>query len=703
LHLVVDLLIVQWLESGHLPMNFHVNLQLVLATAGTLFSLFLMILIVGYRRRRIFERVLFFLALALFLYYSGLLLFLNASQFYLSGIPSSTAKIIDLLVSVGLVALPALLIHTHLAYGRDQLGMPWRWWHTTIMVFAYVPVVGFGTTILKSGFLNQDRFGGLTGGTYATPNMIWLVATIVVCVALQIVFTRRAMTIAQRSFHSFFAVYFAGIGLLAIRVLIAQNAPLVGTSASTHPVAGGLDHWMLIGVIFSWVLPLAVIVYAIVRYQALGIGSQKSLVYSVSITFLAVLYLSVVRRVSGWAELYFPPEATAGFLLFLLLAFFEPLQRLASRLLRRGFQEQVDRLQKLSAELQREALRGESGRLIEFAEEHIRQEFGLESVRIHLNSTNANAALLDNERRLPIEASRPAWAGQPVRLRLGKPGGEMGELEVVPVGSAISGEAAAALDFLAEQLPAVIELCRVIEQKVALERELDERERMALVGQMAASISHNLKNPLGSMKTILQVQLENSSLPADARRDLSMVLSELDRLSAKLNQLLQYARPTVRASSGAPIRVDIGAVAEQVISLLRHDAERRRASITLNDESGGAVVSGPQEALADILSNLVVNAIEAMPDGGTISVEVTRDAENIQLTVIDDGPGVSNKSRANVFRPFFTTKPSGTGLGLAIVERRVTEFGGSVTCESPVANERGAKFIVRLPTIGIEK
>jgi two-component system sensor histidine kinase HydH len=232
---------------------------------------------------------------------------------------------------------------------------------------------------------------------------------------------------------------------------------------------------------------------------------------------------------------------------------------------------------------------------------------------------------------------------------------------------------------------------------------LDERERMALVGQMAASISHNLKNPLGSMKTILQVQLENSSLPADARRDLSMVLGELDRLSAKLNQLLQYARPAVRASSATPSRVDVGAVAEQLISLLRHDAERRHVALRLSDDSGGASVSGPQDALVDILSNLVVNAIEAMGEGGAISVGVTREAENVVLTVTDDGPGISAENRANVFRPFFTTKPSGTGLGLAIVERRVTELNGSIVCESPVANGRGAKFIVRLPLIEIGK
>jgi signal transduction histidine kinase len=270
-------------------------------------------------------------------------------------------------------------------------------------------------------------------------------------------------------------------------------------------------------------------------------------------------------------------------------------------------------------------------------------------------------------------------------------------LEVVPVGSAISGESSAALDFLAEQLPAVIELCRAIEQKVALERELDERERMALVGQMAASISHNLKNPLGSMKTILQVQLENAELPAETRRDLAMVLGELNRLSVKLNQLMQYARPAVRSSSAAPIRVAVGTVAGQVISLLRHDAERRRVSLSLSDVAGGASVSGPDEALTDILSNLVVNAIEAMAEGGNVSVIVATESARVVLTITDDGPGISSANLATVFQPFFTTKPSGTGLGLAIVERRAAELGGTVACESPTMNGRGARFIVRLP------
>jgi len=677
---------------------------LIGATTGTLLNLFLMILIVGYRRARTFERVLFFLALALLLYYAGVLLFVNSNLFYGGGIPNGLRIFDCSLVAIALAVLPGLLVHTHFSYAWAQMGMRRHTWQVAVVAAAYSPGAFFGAAALHL-FGDSYRFAFPVSENARDMRiyLVWLTVAMVISLVLQLEFVRRARTVGRRACHSFLAIYFALVGLLATDILLFNTIVWHGSVRWVY-LPDISDALMVAGFVFAWILPVAILVYAIVRYQSFGIGSQKNLVYSVSITFLAVLYLSVVRRVSGWAEPYFPPEATAGFLLFLLLAFFEPLQRLASRMLRRGFQEQVDRLQRLSAELQHEALRGEPGRLIEFAEEHIRQEFGLESVRIHLNALAANDAPIDGEsRRSETAAARPAWAGQPVRLRLGKPGAEMGELEVVPVGSAISGEASAALDFLAEQLPAVIELCRVIEQKVALERELDERERMALVGQMAASISHNLKNPLGSMKTILQVQLENSSLPPDARRDLSMVLGELDRLSAKLNQLLQYARPAVRASSAPPSRVDVGAIAGQVISLLRHDAERRRVSLTLNDESGGAFVSGPHEALADILSNLVVNAIEAMADGGSISVGVTREAEKLVLTITDDGPGILAENRASVFRPFFTTKPSGTGLGLAIVERRVLELNGSVTCESPVANGRGAKFIVRLPLIDLEK
>jgi two-component system sensor histidine kinase HydH len=198
------------------------------------------------------------------------------------------------------------------------------------------------------------------------------------------------------------------------------------------------------------------------------------------------------------------------------------------------------------------------------------------------------------------------------------------------------------------------------------------------------------------MKTMLQVQLESKALPEEARRDLVMVLGEMDRLIAKLTQLLRYAKPAVRPGA-VPQRMEAIAVAEQVVGLLRNEAQRRGGRLDLADHSGGATVGGSEESLADILSNLVVNAIEVMPQGGVVTVNLGREDGSLLIDAIDDGPGIPPENLPRLFKPFFTTKPSGTGLGLAIVERRVTELGGSVSCESPAANARGAKFRVRLP------
>ena len=120
----------------------------------------------------------------------------------------------------------------------------------------------------------------------------------------------------------------------------------------------------------------------------------------------------------------------------------------------------------------------------------------------------------------------------------------------------------------------MLDLARLIEEKLRLERELAERERMASLGQMAASVSHNLRNPLSSMKTVLQVQLENPDLPLDVRRDCALVVSEIDRMSAKLTQLLRYAKPSTNGQ-----RVAAVALANQTAVLFGHDAERRNVRL----------------------------------------------------------------------------------------------------------------------------
>lgn len=250
---------------------------------------------------------------------------------------------------------------------------------------------------------------------------------------------------------------------------------------------------------------------------------------------------------------------------------------------------------------------------------------------------------------------------------------------------------------MCEQLPGALDLCRLIEEKLQLERELAERERLALVGQMAASISHNLKNPLGSIKTILQLQLESPELPDSIRGETKMVLEEIGRLSVKLNQLLQFSRPAVRGGSAAA-SCDALAVAREVGGVLRHEAERRGVALEVIVGGEGAKLAASGEAVSEILSNLVVNALEATQRGGHVKVSGEANAEGFLYCVEDDGLGIAESAREKILQPFFTTKTQGTGLGLAIVARRVAEFGGSLDWESPVKDRRGARFLVRMPT-----
>src|SRR5215475_8161901 len=269
-------------------------------------------------------------------------------------------------------------------------------------------------------------------------------------------------------------------------------------------------------------------------------------------------------------------------------------------------------------------------------------------------------------------------------------------LTVWPHGAMLSGDAHAALEFLCEQLPASIELCRSIEEKLQLERELAERERLAVLGQMAASISHNLKNPLGSIKTILQVQMESPELPASMRGETKMVLDEIGRLSAKLSQLLQFSRPTVR---GGSIRAtcELRTVIEEVIGVLGREAERRGISLDANLPKDDLLVAAASDAVSDVVSNFVVNALEAVSRGGHIFVSAGVADRMCVVSVEDDGGGIAPAVREKILQPFFTTKTQGTGLGLAIVARRVSEFRGQLDWKSPARNGKGSEFRVSIP------
>jgi two-component system sensor histidine kinase HydH len=170
------------------------------------------------------------------------------------------------------------------------------------------------------------------------------------------------------------------------------------------------------------------------------------------------------------------------------------------------------------------------------------------------------------------------------------------------------------------------------------------------------------------------------------------VVSEIDRMNAKLTQLLRYAKPSVNGE-----RVGAVALARQTASLFGRDAEQRSIRFEFDQPREEILVLGSEEALGEVLSNLIVNAMEAQPNGGRIRVGLSSDGERAEIRVDDDGPGIPEELRGKIFQPYFTTKPAGTGLGLSIVARRVVEMGGTLACESPLRNGTGTRFRLTVP------
>jgi len=648
-------------------------IRLIGYTAGTLLQLFWTVVILGYRRQRNFERVFFFLCLALFLFYAGSLLALNSQIHYLQP-PVGLNQFAIVIISTGLCMLPALLLHLHMEYAETRGMLRVKRWKWAALFLFYAAC--FHVAYHRIPLLLQDpHFNFLVpGSSLGEEFAIVLAIALAWCAIWQWRFTVSAPDRPQRYFHTTLLVFFT-LSFLAVTGLHLGPFHLETQTADSLGTAFGLLP----------ILPFTALIYLVQRHNFLQIGRQKNLLYAVSATFLALLYLSLVRRVGTWLEPLLPPEASASILLFVLVIFIEPLQRVLGRRLQETAHREMDRVQRLTAEIQQEARQGNVRGLIRFIENRVKDQFEFEAAWLDVLQPDLGSNFV---RRRDHEGEESFSVSQPGRLNA--------VLSVQPHGAMLSGEIRAALEFLCEQLPGALDLCRLIEEKLQLERELAERERLAALGQMAASISHNLKNPLGSMKTILQVQLENPDMPESMRAETKMILAEIGRLSAKLNQLLQFSRPAV-LGDGKPAKCNASEVAREVVGVLRPEAQRKGVALELHPAATAVTAAISTEALNDILTNLVVNALDAAPRGGHVHVGVSRKDGIGLVAVEDDGAGVPSELRDKIIQPFFTTKTQGTGLGLAIVARRAADADGKLEFESPVKNGRGTRFLVWLP------
>jgi two-component system sensor histidine kinase PilS (NtrC family) len=228
------------------------------------------------------------------------------------------------------------------------------------------------------------------------------------------------------------------------------------------------------------------------------------------------------------------------------------------------------------------------------------------------------------------------------------------------------------------------------EIKVEAERQRMQ-ERMAAVGEMAARMAHEIKNPLASISGSAQVLASAGSLDDNGQRLLRILVDESRRLSSILDGFLEYAR----SGSATFGPCDLSAMLRDCVNLLGRSEEHREDHRLRLNVPEGLVLRGEEHLLRQIFWNLSRNALQAMPNGGDLEISAIRENGRVVLRWRDTGVGMTEEIRRQAFEPFVTTRPGGTGLGLAVVYAAVAEHNGSVSIDS--APGSGTTVTVELP------
>ena len=220
------------------------------------------------------------------------------------------------------------------------------------------------------------------------------------------------------------------------------------------------------------------------------------------------------------------------------------------------------------------------------------------------------------------------------------------------------------------------------------EAKLVDQASLARLGELAAVVAHEVRNPLAGLRGALQV-LQQRSVPSTSDHSvIREMIRRLDTLNERVTDLLMYAKP--RAPRFELLRLPH--LLQTTADLVRRDPAM--ASIAFRIEGDEATVQGDAELLREVFLNLFLNAAQAVEGRGTVRVVVT-DGEQVTIAVHDEGPGIPREIHEAIFEPFFTTKHSGTGLGLAIVRRLLELHGGTIAAGS--GPERGTRMTVTLP------
>src|SRR6185312_2892342 len=671
-------------------------LQLVGYSVGAVLPLWMAGLLVSHRQKLAqLERGLFVLALSMGGWHTSNLIITLHNLFGLTYDQwTTTLRLADTVAVISITFAYSFLLHVHVHLWATASGRPLTTAEKIRVYFSYLPTVFLVIAIPK-----------IWSGSYAPmlvklhffvlPFAFWVAYVLGFIAITEILIARKTPHRSEQRIMQTLAASFLAVGL----VIIAALAFGVGQGTRA-----GL-YLQTIGNLGS-LLPSALLAYYIYRYRYLELVIEESLIVATFAAVVLTIYLYGIRVIGEWVHSRFGIR-TGVVEAVLILGL-----TLAAAPLRKWLEQRFHRLFERQATLYREIvdrIGAHAGRyrelpeLLHFVEDRSAQSLGLRSVRVIVRSDDSSDGADAWVDRIIQFSREQEWSpvedlpelskhGYRLAFPLLRENRTVGLLLVDGPGGSLTPDTRAVLGILAGQVATAIEDCRLVEENVRLERQLANQERLAALGQMAATVAHEIKNPLSSIKSIAQVMSEDDRLSADYSRDLQLIVGETNRLSQSVTQLLSFSRRESPAEN--PCR--ISELVTSVTELLRTEAAAREIDVQLVIRTEDRVDGVAASAVRDALSNLLFNAVKATPEKGRIHVAVDSADRQATIVVIDGGPGVAAENEKRIWEPFFTTKQRGTGLGLAIVRKRMEEAGGSARLVQ-TQNGSGARFELSIP------
>lgn len=226
-----------------------------------------------------------------------------------------------------------------------------------------------------------------------------------------------------------------------------------------------------------------------------------------------------------------------------------------------------------------------------------------------------------------------------------------------------------------------------------LAAEIEQKKQLAVIGEMSANMAHEIRNPLASLKSSVEILREGTISEEKKHRLMTIALNEMDRLNNIITEFLDYSRPRDLTIT----EFNLHKIINETLELLEKRDEAAQNVTFITDFTGPAIYSGDPEKLQQVFWNLGLNALDAMQDGGRLSVSTSLSNGNVRITFEDTGPGIDRDVIDKVFYPFFTTKRKGIGLGLSIAYRIIEKHNGIILVKSDAA--KGTRFDILLPEL----